>query len=54
MNLDFSETDQAFRTEVRTFIRDNTPSTIRAKIEARQKLTKEDYMALKKIMEYKS
>ena len=45
MNLDFSEADQAFRTEVQTFIRDNTPSTIRAKIDARQKLPKEDYTA---------
>ena len=50
MNLDFSEADQAFRTEVQTFIRDNTPSTIRAKIDARQKLTKEDYTAWHKIL----
>ena len=39
MNLEYSDADQAFREEVQNFLRDNTPSTIRAKIDARQKLT---------------
>ena len=50
MNLEYSDADQAFREEVQNFLRDNTPSTIKAKINARQKLTKEDYMAWHKIL----
>ncbi|PPR19037.1 MAG: Cyclohexane-1-carbonyl-CoA dehydrogenase [Alphaproteobacteria bacterium MarineAlpha9_Bin7] len=50
MNLEYSDADQAFREEVQNFLRDNTPSTIRTKIDARQKLTKEDYMAWHKIL----
>ncbi len=50
MNLEYSDADQAFREEVQNFLSDNTPSTIKAKIDARQKLTKEDYMAWHKIL----
>ena len=50
MNLEYSDADNAFREEVQNFLRDNTPSTIKAKIDARQKLTKEDYMAWHKIL----
>ena len=50
MNLDYSDSDQSFREEVQKFIRDNLPSTVKAKIDARQKLTKDDYMAWHKLL----
>ena len=50
MNLDYSESEQTFREEVQNFIRANIPSTIKAKIDARQKLANEDYIAWHKIL----
>ena len=50
MNLDYSESEQTFREEVQNFIRDNIPSTIKAKIDARKKLANEDYIAWHKIL----
>ena len=50
MNLDYSDSDRSFRDEVQNFIRDNLPADIKAKIDSRQKLTKDDYMAWHKIL----
>ncbi len=50
MNLDYSDSDRSFREEVQNFIRDNLPTDIKAKIDSRQKLTKDDYMAWHKIL----
>ena len=50
MNLDYTDSDQSFRHEVQNFIQDNLPADIKAKIDAKQKLTKDDYMAWHKIL----
>lgn len=50
MNLDYSDSDRSFREEVQNFIQDNLPADIKAKIDSRQKLTKDDYMAWHKIL----
>ena len=50
MNLNYSEADQTFRTEVQNFIRDNMPSAIQAKIDKNQKFAKEDYLKWQKIL----
>ena len=50
MNLDYTDSDQSFRHEVQNFIQDNLPAEIKAKIDAKQKLTKNDYMAWHKIL----
>jgi len=50
MNLDYSESDRSFRKEVQSFIRDNLPADIKAKIDSSQKLTKGDYLTWHKIL----
>ncbi|SVD01447.1 uncharacterized protein METZ01_LOCUS354301, partial [marine metagenome] len=50
MNLDYTDSDQSFRHEVQNFIQDKLPADIKAKIDAKQKLTKDDYMAWHKIL----
>jgi len=50
MDLRYSAEDLAFRDEVRAFIADNLPSHIRAKVEASQRLSKDDFVAWQKIL----
>ena len=50
MNLNYSEADQTFRTEVQNFIRDNLPSASQAKIDKNQKFAKEDYLTWQKVL----
>ena len=45
MNLDFTPEDNAFRDEVRAFIRDNYPVDLRRKQEAGEELGREDYLS---------
>ena len=50
MNLDFSDSEISFRREVQEFLKDHTPSTIKSKIDAHHKLSKDDYMEWHKIL----
>jgi hypothetical protein len=50
MDLDFSEEDNAFREEVRAFIAENYPSSLRDKQAAREALTKEDHLSWHRIL----
>ncbi|MDB5687581.1 MAG: acyl-CoA dehydrogenase [Rhizorhabdus sp.] len=43
MDLDFTADELAFREEVREFLRDNLPARLSGKVNARQRLTKQDY-----------
>ena len=42
MDLQFTPEEQAFRDEVRAFLKDKLPARIAAKVKAGQRLTKED------------
>ncbi len=50
MNLDFSAEDLAFRDEVRSFIADSYPATLRGKQDEGDELTKEDFLAWHKVL----
>jgi alkylation response protein AidB-like acyl-CoA dehydrogenase len=50
MNLDFSETDNAFRQEARAFIAENYPKALRDKQERGETLGKEDYLSWHRIL----
>ncbi|MGH6911665.1 MAG: acyl-CoA dehydrogenase family protein, partial [Phenylobacterium sp.] len=50
MNLDFSPEENAFRAEVRAFIKDNYPADLRAAQDAGGQLTKEQYLAWHKVL----
>ncbi len=50
MDLEFSESDNAFRQEVRTFIRDNLPADIRRKMENDLELARDDYVTWQRIL----
>ena len=50
MNLDFSDSEISFRREVQEFLKDHIPSTIKSKIDAHHKLSKDDYMEWHKIL----
>ena len=43
MDLRLTEDEIAFRTEVRAFVRDNLPASIREKTVAGRRLSKDDY-----------
>ncbi|HEV7479646.1 MAG TPA: pimeloyl-CoA dehydrogenase large subunit, partial [Roseiarcus sp.] len=43
MDLRLTEDEIAFRAEVRTFVRDNLPASIREKTVAGRRLSKDDY-----------
>lgn len=53
MDLNFSAEDEAFRLEVREFIRDNYPAKTRRKVELGLHLDKEDYVTWQKILHAK-
>lgn len=42
MDLEFNEADQAFRDEVRTFLKNKLPSRIAEKVKLGKRLTKDD------------
>jgi alkylation response protein AidB-like acyl-CoA dehydrogenase len=44
MDLTFSPEEQAFREEVRTFVRENLPASLRHKVVNSQRLTREDHV----------
>ena len=50
MNLDFSAEDIAFRDEVRAFIAENYPSTLRGKQDEGDELSKEDFLSWHKVL----
>ena len=50
MNLEFSPEDLAFRDEVRTFIEQNYPESLRGKQDEGDELSKEDYLAWHKVL----
>ncbi|HEX2800863.1 MAG TPA: acyl-CoA dehydrogenase family protein [Phenylobacterium sp.] len=50
MNLDFSPEENAFREEVRAFIRDNYPADLRAAQDAGVRLTKDQYLAWHRVL----
>ena len=50
MNLDFSAEDLAFRDEVRTFIADNYPASLRGKQDEGDELAKEDFLSWHKVL----
>jgi alkylation response protein AidB-like acyl-CoA dehydrogenase len=50
MNLDFTPEENAFREEVRAFIKANYPATLRAKQDAHEPLSKEDYLSWHKVL----
>ena len=50
MDLRLTEEEQAFRAEVRAFLRDNLPASIREKGVAGQKLSKDDYVRWTRIL----
>ncbi len=50
MNLDFSAKDIAFRDEVRAFIAENYPSTLRGKQDEGDELSKEDFLSWHKVL----
>lgn len=50
MNLEFSPEEIAFQTEVREFIANNYPAALRAKQDAGEELTKEDFLSWHRIL----
>jgi alkylation response protein AidB-like acyl-CoA dehydrogenase len=50
MNLDFTPEENAFREEVRAFIKENYPAALRAKQDAGEPLSKEDQLAWHKVL----
>ena len=50
MNLDFSAEDLAFRDEVRSFIADSYPASLRGKQEEGDELVKEDFLSWHKVL----
>ena len=50
MNLDFSAEDLAFRDEVRSFIADNYPASLRGKQDEGDELKKEDFLSWHKVL----
>ncbi len=50
MNLDFSPEDAAFREEVRRFIADNYPASLRGKQDEGEELAKEDYLSWHRVL----
>ena len=50
MNLDFSAEDLAFRDEVRSFIADNYPASLRGKQDEGDELAKEDFLSWHKVL----
>ena len=50
MNLDFTPEENAFRDEVRTFIKDNYPADLRAAQDEGRALTKEEYLSWHKVL----
>ena len=50
MNLEFSPEDLAFRDEVRAFIEQNYPESLRGKQDEGDDLTKEDFLAWHKVL----
>ena len=50
MNLDFSAEDLAFRDEVRTFIAENYPASLRGKQDEGDELTKQDFLSWHKVL----
>jgi alkylation response protein AidB-like acyl-CoA dehydrogenase len=50
MNLDFSPEENAFRAEVRAFIKDNYPADLRAAQDAGGPLTKDQYLSWHKVL----
>jgi alkylation response protein AidB-like acyl-CoA dehydrogenase len=50
MNLDFSAEDLAFRDEVRTFIAENYPASLRGKQDEGDELAKEDFLSWHKVL----
>ena len=53
MDPDFSPADQAFREEVRAFVRDNLPAPVRRKVEQGLSATKEEVVAWNRILHAK-
>ncbi len=50
MNLDYTETELAFRDEVRAFVRTNLPSEISRKVIEHKRLGKDDFVVWQKIL----
>ena len=50
MDLSFSPEEEAFRQEVRDFIRDNLPAKLKGKVRRGDFKTKEDYLAWHRIV----
>ncbi len=50
MNLDFSPEENAFRQEVRAFIKDNYPAELRAAQDSGRQLTKAEQLAWHKVL----
>ena len=50
MNLDFSAEDLAFRDEVRSFIAENYPASLRGKQDEGDELSKEDFLSWHKVL----
>src|SRR5262249_36858223 len=50
MDLDFSPEDIAFRDEVRTFLAEAFPQSLRDKMERGEELTKEDHLSWHRIL----
>jgi hypothetical protein len=50
MDLSYSPEEQAFRTEVRTWLAENLPADIRAKVTGYQGLSKDDHIRWHKIL----
>ena len=50
MDLRLTEDELAFRAEVRAFVRDNLPASIREKMVAGRKLSKDDYVRWTRIL----
>ena len=50
MNLDFTPEENAFRDEVRTFIRDNYPAELRKAQDENRPLTKDEYLLWHKVL----
>ena len=50
MNADFTADDLAFQAEVKDFLEKEFPSAYRKKIDARQRLTKEEIVDWQKIL----
>ena len=51
MKLEFSPADEAFRLEVREFVRQNLPADIRRKVELGLRLEHQDYVTWFRILE---